>query len=183
MRAIEDLMGEHRVIEGVLTGLERMAQRAQRDGEVNQDMAAKALETLRDFVDKCHQAKEERHLFPRMAEGGVPREGGPLGAMLMEHEHARHHVQAMTRTLAGASRGDTEAVRVFAEHARSYARLLRQHIGQEDRVLYPLAEQVLTADDDERLVDAFATIEREEMGEGDHAKYGRWAHDSRQQRG
>lgn len=117
MRAIEELMHEHRVIEVVLTGLERMAQRAKESGQVNQGMAEKALETLRSFVDKCHHAKEERNLFQLMAERGVPREGGPLGVVLHEHEQGRHHIETMGRVLPGASRGDTEALRVFAEHA------------------------------------------------------------------
>jgi len=170
-------MHEHRVIEVVLTGLERMAQRAKEDREVNQGMAANALEILRDFADKCHHAKEERNLFQLMAERGVPREGGPLGVMLHEHGQGRHHIETMARVLPGASRGDTEALRVFAEHARSYARLLRQHIGKEDKILYPMAEQVLTAEDDERLMKAFEAIEREEMGEGAHDKHHRWAHE------
>ena len=182
MRAIEALMHEHRVIEVVLTGLERMAQRAREDGEVNQGRAAKALETLRQFADKCHHAKEEHNLFPLMEERGVSREGGPLGVMLHEHEQGRHHIETMERVLPGASRGDTEALRVFAGHARSYARLLRQHIGKEDKILYPMAEQVLTAEDDERLVKAFEAIEREQMGEGAHEKYDRWAHESVQHR-
>ena len=182
MRAIEELMHEHRVIEVVLTGLERMAQRAKDSGEVNQGMAEKALETLRHFADKCHHAKEERNLFQLMAERGVPREGGPLGVMLLEHKQGRHHIETMARVLPGASRGDTEALRVFAAHARSYARLLRQHIGKEDKILYPMAEQVLTADDDERLVKAFEVVEREEMGEGAHEKYQRWAYESARHR-
>jgi predicted dinucleotide-binding enzyme len=45
-----------------------------------------------------------------------------------------------------------------------------------------MAEQVLTAEDDERLVKAFEAIEREEMGEGAHEKYDRWAHESVQHR-
>ena len=74
-------------------------------------------------------------------------------------------------------------MRVFAEHARSYARLLRQHIGKEDKILYPMAEQVLTAEDDQHLVQAFEAIEREEMGEGVHERYHRWAHELVEHRG
>ncbi|MCJ7750171.1 MAG: hemerythrin domain-containing protein [Armatimonadetes bacterium] len=182
MRAIEELMQEHRAIEVVLTGLEHMAQRAKDDGQVNQGRADKVLEILRHFADRCHHAKEERNLFQLMAERGVPREGGPLEAMLHEHEQGRHHLETMARVSPGASRGDTEALLVFAEHARSYARLLRQHIGKEDKILYPMAEQVLTAEDDERLMEAFEAIEREEMGEGAHEKYHRWAHESAERR-
>ena len=40
-----------------------------------------------------------------------------------------------------------------------------------------MAEQVLTVEDDARLVQAFEAIEREEMGEGAHEKYHRWAHE------
>ncbi len=175
MRATEELKTEHRVIEKVLTGLAGLAGRAQEAGAVAREAAERALEILRNFADRCHHAKEERHLFKVMEERGVPVEGGPIGVMLAEHEEGRGHVRGMAEHLAGAASGEGEAVRSFVARAQAYVELLREHIWKEDNVLFPMAEKVLSEQDDERLEEAFEAIEREEMGRGTHEKYHRWA--------
>jgi hemerythrin-like domain-containing protein len=177
MKAIEDLTHEHRVIELALTGLEGLAADAEKKHRLDGERAEQALEILRNFADRCHHAKEERNLFRLMEERGVPREGGPLGVMLHDHELGRAHVQAMGQALPAASTGDAEAVQAFAEQARGYAALLRQHIRKEDGVLYPMAERILSREDDARLMEAFEAIERDEIGEGVHEKYHQWAHE------
>jgi hemerythrin-like domain-containing protein len=175
MQATDDLKHEHRVIELVLTGLNRIAQRAKAERIFEEEAADKALEVLRNFADKCHHGKEERHLFPLLEERGVPRDG-PIGVMLQEHEQGRGHIRAMVQASADAA-GNAESLGLFAKHAAEYIELLRQHIQKEDNVLFRMAEQVLTEDDDRRLVEGFEAIEREEIGEGVHEKYHQWAHE------
>lgn len=174
MDATEALRREHRVIERVLAGLERIAAAGQ---AVDRQRAEKALEILRNFADRCHHGKEERQLFRLMEQHGMSHNAGPLAVMLHEHDEGRRHVRAMSEALPGASSGDAAAVKTFAEHARAYAALLRAHIDKEDRVLYPMAERMLSQDEDQQLVAAFDAIEREEMGEGAHEQYHRWAHE------
>ena len=175
MQATDDLKHEHRVIELVLTGLERIAERARTGQVLEQSAAERALDILRNFADKCHHGKEERHLFPLLEERGVPRDG-PIGVMLHEHEQGRAHIRAMVEASADAAR-NAGSLRLFAKHAAEYTALLRQHIQKEDNVLFRMAEQVLTEDDDRRLVEGFEAIEREEIGEGVHEKYHQWAHE------
>ncbi len=81
-------------------------------------------------------------------------------------------VQASTDAARNA-----ESLRLFAKHAAEYIELLRQHIQKEDNVLFRMAEQLLTQEDDKRLTEGFEAIEREEIGEGVHEKYHRWAHE------
>jgi len=175
MQATDDLKHEHRVIELVLTGLERIAERARTAHTFEQSPAERALEILRNFADKCHHGKEERHLFPLLEERGVPRQG-PIDVMLQEHEQGRGHIRAMVQASTDAA-ANAESLHLFAKHAAEYIELLRQHIQKEDNVLFRMAEQVLTEDDDKRLTEAFDAIEREEIGEGVHEKYHQWAHE------
>jgi len=58
----------------------------------------------------------------------------------------------------------------------TYARLLRAHIAKEDNVLYPMADQLFTAEDQRSLTEAFDRVEAEETGEGVHEKYHQLAH-------
>ncbi len=175
MKATEILSAEHRVIEQVLDCLERLAEDSERVGRVDVESAEKALDFFRNFADRCHHGKEESHLFPAMEAKGFPREGGPTGVMRYEHELGRARVSAMREAVAGAQAGDAAAVRRFAEHARAYIALLRNHIEKEDHCLFTMADQALDEADQNRLLDAFSRVESEHIGDGVHERYLRLA--------
>lgn len=177
MEATESLRGEHGVIETVLAALEHMARQIETGHSLSRDRAEHALEILQRYADRCHQSKEEQHLFRLPAERGVADEGGTIATLVREHDQARGHLHRMMRNLVGASENDPQAGPVFARHARAYVALLRQHIRKENEIVYVEAEQRLTEQDDADLAGAFARVEREQIGEGVHEKYRRWAQD------
>jgi len=176
MRTTDDLKQEHRLIESVLSALERSIQEPGRGSPVSHDFGEKLLDFLRGFVDRCHHAKEERYLFKRLESRGISRETGLLSEILHEHGEGRAHVRALASSWPGAAEGDLPASNTFTEHARAYAKLLRVHIDKEDNRLFPIADQTLSGADDAELMDLFERLEREEIGEGVHEKYHQWAH-------
>ncbi len=171
------LSDEHRVIEQVLSSLERMAAEFRAAGRVESEPALRAVEFFRTFADACHHAKEESLLFPAFEAAGYPRAGGPTGVMLEEHEQGRAAVRAMAQSIEAASRGVPEALRAFLESASTYIALLRQHILKEDTCLFPMAEEALGAEEKRRLAEAFEKVETEEMGAGTHERMLRIAED------
>jgi hemerythrin-like domain-containing protein len=171
MQATELLMHEHRVIEQVLLCLEKIAAEARRARKLDGNAARQALYFLRNFADRCHHGKEEKHLFPLMETRGFPRQGGPTGVMLHEHEEGRAHIQAMNAALEQAEAGAAAAVQQFVQHAQAYVTLLREHIAKEDHCLFPMANRVLAPADQQRLLDAFTHVEHDEMGEGTHEHF------------
>jgi hemerythrin-like domain-containing protein len=164
-------MQEHRIIEIVISALEEMAERADQSGELDISDARDAVDFIKNFADKCHHGKEEERLFPAAAERGIPKERGPIGMMLHEHEIGRQHVRNMLAAIDKIDAGDNGAVDAFIEEARGYALLLRSHIHKEDNILFPMAQQVLSDDDQKQLLDEFEKVEHEEMGDGTHEKY------------
>jgi len=171
MKPTDILSHEHRVIEQVLTCLEKMVQRCDAEGKLEVQPAQDAVEFLRHFADRCHHAKEEDHLFPAMEAKGFSRQGGPTGVMIYEHELARAHVRGMGEAVQAASAGDALALKQFSQHARQYVSLLRQHIEKEDHCLYAMANQAFTEEDQQELLATFEKVEREELGAGTHEKY------------
>lgn len=171
MKPTDILSDEHRVIEQVLGCLDRIVEHSEADGKLDGQSARDAVSFFRNFADRCHHAKEETHLFPAMEAKGFPREGGPTGVMLDEHEQAREHVRKMDESIEAASNGDPAAVRKFAQHARAYCNLLRNHIEKEDHCLYTMANQAFTEEDQRGLLLAFEKVEAEETGAGVHEKY------------
>lgn len=176
MIATDILRQEHRVISLVLDAAEREVRSIRGSGQVHVGRVEQMVDFFRGFADRCHHAKEEDLLFVRMAERGLPMQSGPIAAMLAEHEEGRHRVQAIAGALSEAGAGDAQAVRAVAENLMAYVVLLRAHIEKEDEILYPMADQLLTAEDRRALEAAFDRVEAEEMGAGVHEIYHHLAH-------
>jgi hemerythrin-like domain-containing protein len=171
MRSTDILQSEHRVIEQVLTCLERIAQRGLKAGKLDEMSARQAIEFLQTFADRCHHGKEENHLFPVMEARGFSRDKGPTGVMMHEHELGRKLIHNMNETLPGAAAGQEAALHQFVQSAGEYVDLLRQHISKEDHCLFTMAGNVLSAEDDARLVERFADSELHDVPAGAHEHF------------
>jgi len=154
-------MEEHRVIERVLTALETAAQQLDEGGSVRAGFFLEAAEFIRGFADGRHHAKEEHVLFTVMAGSGVEVQGGPIGVMLDEHEQARTYTRAMSEAAAKLEAGDDSARKAVVRSAQNYCSLLREHITKEDSILFPLADNVIPADQQPKLEQQFEQAERE----------------------
>ena len=171
MKPTEILSSEHRVIEQVLDCLERIIAEAKADSRLDAASARDAVSFFRTLADQCHHGKEEVHLFPAMEAKGFPRNGGPTGVMLAEHEAGRGCIRAMSEAIEAAAQGDAAALQRFAEAGEGYIGLLRQHIEKEDHCLFSMANQVLSDEDQAELLAKFEKTEVEHMGQGTHEKF------------
>ena len=127
---IEELRSDH---DKILAELEKL----EKDPE---SFAKEFLEFTESFAEPHHH-KEEEVLFPAMEEKGIPKEDGPIGVMLMEHELKREHVKELRKAVEGDEKDKIK------EHALAIVSLLRDHINKENNILYPMAEQVLTQEE------------------------------------
>lgn len=171
MTPTDILMTEHRLIEQVLSCLEKIVQQATADQKLEKASALEAIDFCRSFADGCHHAKEEAHLFPVMQANGFSGGCSPVAVMQREHELGRLYIQGMLAAVDAAATGDPEALKWFVQHGQSYVKLLREHIHKEDICLFPSANHRLTEKDQQQLLAAFEKVEAEEMGKGTHEKY------------
>jgi hemerythrin-like domain-containing protein len=171
MKPTDILMQEHRVIEQVLNCLERMVEESEEGGNLIREHAEQAIAFFRAFADQCHHGKEEDRFFPLAHDRGIPREGGPIGQMLLEHTQGRAAIKKMDEAIPGASGGDPNALKRFIEGAREYIVLLRDHIQKEDHCLFPMADRVLSPEDQEDLMASFEYAEKTLHDPGTHEKY------------
>jgi len=163
----EILSGEHRVIEKVLTVLVGEAKKLAEVGEKgkeSRERVVKSLDFLVTFMDKCHNMKEEKVLFPKLEQRGIPRQGGPIGVMLMEHEKEREFLGTIKGDIGGSNWNS-----VLSE-SKNLAELVKDHVWKEDDTLYPMGKRVLSETDASKLVTGFEGIEKE-LGTGVHEKY------------
>ena len=119
--------------------------------------------------------KEEDILFKELENKGVQNEGGPIGAMLLEHKQGREYIALMNQSL------DSQDLANFKNTAIKYRDLLRNHIAKENNILFMMADRLL---DNKKQDDLFAKFENHEetvIGHGVHeelhAKIHTWEND------
>lgn len=134
MTATETLKHEHQIILLVLGAMEREMRQIQAGGPVPTETIEQMIDLIQNFADRCHHAKEEKLLFARMEERGMPVQGSPIGVMLHEHEEGRRLVQAAADALPRAAAGGGNARTTLASSLLAYVRLLRAHIAKEDNI-------------------------------------------------
>lgn len=171
MNPTEELKSEHQAIKRMLQILDKMCGQIESGEQVDPAHLDTVVEFIRVFADKCHHGKEEDLLFPAMEEAGVPREGGPIGVMLIEHTQGRDYVKNMADSATAYKSGQREAAGVFAANARNYVSLLAQHIDKEDNILYPIADMHISNEKKQELHEAFARVEHEVIGHGRHEAF------------
>ncbi len=171
MRPTVDLVAEHDAIVRLLRVLDEVAERLEAGVQVVASDLEQALEFVQVFADRCHHGKEETLLFPALQVAGVPRESGPIAAMLAEHEQGRAHIRGLAEALPAYQRGDSRAGAALAEHLKSYSALLAQHIQKENQALFPMADRVLSAAQQAELAEGFERIEEQVIGPGRHEAF------------
>ena len=168
MKAIDLLMAEHRLIERVLEALEIAAGHLAQQHAVRPGFFLDAADFIAGYADGCHHHKEEDVLFGAL---GGPETGGVVEMMLDEHRQARALTKGMREAARRLESGDESARGRLVSAARQYVALLRDHIEKEDEMLFPMAEELLSAEEQNQVTSGIERIEREEETTGAPQKF------------
>lgn len=171
MKPTEQLKKEHEAIKLMMAVLEKICAKLELKEAVSLEHLSGIVEFIRVFADKCHHAKEEDLLFVAMEEAGVPREGGPIGVMLMEHDIGRGYVRELAEAIERYKTGDSGASSKIVESARNYINLLTSHIDKENGILYEIADMHLSEEKQKELSEKFEILEQEKIGAGKHDEF------------
>lgn len=155
MTATKALRSEHETILSVIACLRAACTVARNEDRFDMDTFRQAVDFIRGYADAWHHAKEEVHLFPALEMAGMPRDGGPVGVMLQEHEVGRMHVKAISDSLDAVAAGDASARGTAVENALAYATLLEAHIAKEDGILFEMADRMLPEGEHRRLEEVY----------------------------
>lgn len=124
------LRKEHDVVLGLLDKLEENI------GKKDIKSSEKNIAILEKEFNKHSLNKEEKVLFPEI-EKFMPREGGPTGMMVIEHED----LTASIKNFKGFIKN--KDLKNLAETGSHIINLLRQHIDKENNMLFMMADMHL----------------------------------------
>jgi uncharacterized protein len=133
-------------------------------------LVGRFFDYARNYVDRCHNQKEEQHLFPLLERRGVPRESGPLAIMLAEHEAARELLTKLEPMVAAWVAGERSGLEALRTAVGDYVTLCTDHYWKENDILFPLAAKTLGAEDAAAVEQGIAAVEAA-LGPDTHARY------------
>ena len=147
----------------------------------HQDVLQK-LDTLADVINRLHEkaaiaaplkdlttffntdfwthfAKEEEALFPEL-EKFIPRDAGPLGVMLAEHEDLRRTNAEIQRVTGDYLRDsdNAQARTVLQNQGTHFITVLRDHINKENNILFMMADMHLDQEQVRSVLERFEKI-------------------------
>lgn len=152
------LQEEHDAVQQKLDALEEAISHLDR-----KEAIASKLEELTSFFKTdfwVHFTKEEDALFPEM-EKFIPRDSGPIGVMLMEHEDLRNTNAEFQRLVAVyfAEPDNLEVRKLIDKHGNHFIGVLRAHIDKENGILFRIADMHLDQNQREKILAQFEGIE------------------------
>ena len=168
------MMDDHQVILKVVAAMKRYADALDGGEPVDGAFLRGTATFMRVFADQCHHGKEEAILFPKLAELGVPVEGGPIGVMRIEHELGRKAVAKLFEMADDCDAGNPPGKADVAAHLRELAAFYEQHIWKEDNVLFPMGDRLLSTEVDAELMRRYDEAE-ESHGHGVHCEQAAFA--------
>ena len=169
MRPTEDLREEHRAVKLMLRILDSICMNIESGKNIEQEHLERLVEFMKVFVDRCHHTKEEAYLFPEMKKAEIPGARELIDSLLKEHKQGREYASKIGEAVSGKKWNRTGSALV--ENSRAYIQLLTLHIEKEDNDLFPRADTYLGSGVQEKLLDSFEVVEKEEIGEGKHEEF------------
>lgn len=142
MKLIDTLQDEHTLIDQVLGSFRRYVG-ALDDGTADPDDGRRYAAFFTAFAGHFHHEREERVLFDALVtQAELPRERGPVHALVREHAEMEEWLREMAPLLEQGLQSEDDRVRLRALATR-YSQTLWRHIDAENSVLYPEAQERL----------------------------------------
>lgn len=116
-----------------------------------------AHEFIVEYIEEGFFKKEEA-LIKVLEDGGFPLDKGPIGSMLADQKKSYEVRDTLLKTAKQWELGD-EGVRIEVGWASSeYASTLRQHLDRLKSLIFPLLEQTISIEEEDKVSDEISAI-------------------------
>jgi hemerythrin-like domain-containing protein len=160
--SLQTIKNEHGPLNSQMENLYEISINIGNDSSINNcsqqllNLKAKVI-TFFDSLE-LHSEREEKFLFPMMARY-IGHETGPLAVMEYEHEKAKSYIKAFFEKSSNMnSENNGEKAKKIAMLIVEACLLLKCHFEKEEKVLFPLAEQMLSNEEKNELLKKIITI-------------------------
>lgn len=151
IRVMED---EHRALAAVLHALEFLAKPEHSVGKDTKVFWA-IINYLDKYSEKLHHPAEDKFLFSVLKEK-TEKCNQVISDLESEHAKGEQRIASLTRALEVFEEAGSNAAELFNVAVSEYAGFYWQHMMQEEKIIFPLAKEVLDSNDWDRLEKGFS---------------------------
>jgi hemerythrin-like domain-containing protein len=170
MKATAILTDEHKTIQLFLSAAEREIASIRKTGAFNRHALQCILGFLTNYVGRVHLTKEEKYLFVKIKERCREDISIPVAVMVHEHAEARSRLGTILELFTDAGKSEAAALAI-ADSLDDYVQFMLNHNNKENKVIFPLANRLLTPLDQLLLAEQFVTVDNEVLEQGVKLKY------------
>lgn len=168
MQARGPLMMEHRLIEGMISVIQRRLERAERTQAIDPLFVDAAVDFIRVYADRTHHGKEEDILFTTLARKSLSEEHRQMmNELIDEHVFGRETTKALVEANSRYRKRDIGALAEVTDRLRTLVGFYPKHIRKEDAVFFPAALNYVTEQEDQAILTEFWEFDRKMI----HEKY------------
>ena len=169
MEALRIITEEHQNLWRIATTLDTVADEIAAGQGLDPAFFNSVFDYIEHFMDACHHAKEDEHLFPALRQRS-PAAAAVLDRLQAEHRNGPEVLKSLRGQLVAALAGG-QAVQDFLAALLIYTQSLKAHIRTEEKDAMPLARQVLSTEDWVAIDRAFQDNQDPVFGERARAEY------------
>lgn len=166
------LKKDHKMIMDIIKILEACAGTLEEGGKCDLDLLKNGMDMIKNFTHKYHRRMEDSVLFKIAEKKDAPWGGGNISSMLREHEEGAERVRDLADILKESVKEGTvskKTRKAIIKNLYGYSSLLSSHLMREEKILYPLIENLLTKQEKTNILRTFERfdLEAKEIGEKD----------------
>jgi hemerythrin-like domain-containing protein len=157
MKATKMLRNEQEMIDRFLAAFVLGATNAAQNRPVKPGFFIYGSNFIKGYIEGSYFKKEET-LLKCMEESGVPADHGPLALMFNEIKQSHELSEDI---LSGAKQwqsGDMDGRNNVIWATSTFTSMMRQHLDRSRSIIFQLAEQVISPDDEHRIAEEFNHI-------------------------
>lgn len=161
-------MIEHRLIERMLSVIEKMLSDIESKQKVDRVSVEVVVDFLKVYADRTHHGKEEDILFREMDKKPLSGEDRKLmNELIAEHVIGRNATKALGDANMRYQNGETAALEEIKNNFKTLLNMYPQHIDKEDNNFFPASRTYFTDEEDKKMLEAFWEFDRKLI----HEKY------------
>ena len=168
LQARAPLMIEHRLIERMLSIINRELKLVEQTKVIDPLFVDLAVDFIMTYADRTHHGKEEDILFRELENRNLSKaDRKVMNELIEEHAFGRKITKTLVDVNVRYRNGSDSALASVTAQLRTLVEFYPKHIEKEDKVFFPASRAYLTDEEDQKMLAEFMEFDRKMI----HEKY------------
>jgi hemerythrin-like domain-containing protein len=170
MRPQGALMIEHRLIERMISIIDRALVKIKEEQKADPTFIDTAVDFIRTYADRTHHGKEEDILFRDLVKKELSADDKRImNELIEEHIFARKTTKQLVEANTHYRQGVHSALTDIIDKLATLTDFYPKHIKKEDKIFFPASRTYFSNQQEQAMLDEFSEFDRKMI----HEKYGK----------